>query len=109
MSDSSAVQFIDDVEMENQESEDLIRHGYSVRVSGSQTFVVPTTLQEVDISLANMRKPDISGAVKMPAGVTIIFSRNMNILLIFFFLLPLWTLYTDPDSDHYLETFSCTL
>jgi hypothetical protein len=79
MSDGSQPQSVQDVEIENQEPEDLIRQGYSVQASGGRTYVVPTTLQTEDLQLAKMLMPDISVALTMPAGVTLVFSWNMNI------------------------------
>jgi hypothetical protein len=83
MSDDSQPQSVPDIEIDDQESEDVIREGYSIQVSGGQTYVVPTTLQGEGLVLAKTLKPDILATLKMPAGVRFVVSYNMNILLIF--------------------------
>ena len=56
---------------QNQLPEDFVRQGYHVRVSGGQEFIVPNALEDVEISVAAMHKPDYSMAVDMPGGVSV--------------------------------------
>jgi hypothetical protein len=84
MSDDSQPPSVPDIKIDDQlEPEDVIREGYTIQVSGGRTYVMPTTLQGEGLALAKTLKPDISAALKMPAGVRFIVSYNMNILLIF--------------------------
>ena len=63
-SDNSASQLFD--------PGDFIREGYTVRVSESQTFIVPNALEGEDLPLAKVLKPDFSKAVEMAGGVSVL-------------------------------------
>ena len=52
---------------------DLVRQDYAVRVSEGRTCVVPNALEEAELPLAIMHKPDFSKAQHMPGGVRILF------------------------------------
>ena len=58
---------------EENQAEDLVRQDYHVRVSGGQKFLVPNALEDIELSLAKMNKPDYSIAVDMPGGVSVLY------------------------------------
>lgn len=58
-------------EIQNQQPEDMIREGYTLRVLDGQEVVVPTAFGAVELPLARMHKPDFSEAVAMDVGVSL--------------------------------------
>jgi len=70
MVDNSCLQSLENAETQNQQPEDIIRQGYTIRVSSGQEVIVPTVLEDVELPLAHMHKPDFSEAVNMEVGVS---------------------------------------
>jgi hypothetical protein len=70
MVDNSCFPSLGNSETYNQQSEDIIRQGYTVRVSNGQEVIVPTALDDVEVPLARMNKPDFTQAVNMEVGVS---------------------------------------
>jgi len=56
----------------NQKPADMIREGYTVRVSDGQEVIVPTAFGAVELPLAQMHKPDYSNALEMDVGVSFV-------------------------------------
>ena len=88
----SPSQSLPDVETQNQQPEDLIRQGYTIRASGGQTFVELNALQGVNLPLAKVLKPDFSKGMKMAAGVRVCFSWNITVISLVQIFFPSSTL-----------------
>jgi hypothetical protein len=58
-----------------QQPVEIIRKGYTVRVSDGQEVIVPTAFGAIDLPLTHMHKPDFSKAVNMDVGVSVDFIR----------------------------------
>lgn len=71
MADKAQSQSFQHDETQNQQTDDLVRQDYHVRVSGGQKFIVPNALEDVELPLAKTYKPDYSMAVDMPGGVSV--------------------------------------
>jgi hypothetical protein len=67
---NSRLQSLQNAETQKQQPEEIIKQGYTVRVSSGQEVIVPTVLVDVEIPLAHMHKPDFSEAVNMKVGVS---------------------------------------
>ena len=70
MVDNSRFQSLGNAETHNQQSEDIIRQGYTVQVSSGWEIIVLTVLDDVEVPLARMHKPDFTQAVDMEVGVS---------------------------------------
>ena len=95
--DNTPSQSLENAASQNQQPEDLIRQGYTIQASGGQTFVVPDALQDVNLPLAKVLKPDFSKAVEMDGGVRFLYKCYSQFTFFCLHLL-LWYM-PNPDSD----------
>jgi hypothetical protein len=77
MSDNNTAE--ENVNIQDEENEELIRQDYCVRVSKGREVVIPNALEGEELFLAETRKPDFAKAVNMPAGVRSFFLLQLSI------------------------------
>jgi hypothetical protein len=66
----------------DEHGEDLIRQDHSIRVLDGRTLVAPNAFEEVELPLAMSLKPNVSKALDMPGGVSIVLKCMFLISLI---------------------------